>query len=425
MTKSRALGPKFDSVKQKKIKPGLDEITDVQEVNDKKKKKKRKSDDEKSQGCEHTGNISEENAQMRRSTETHEENAEICKHKSKKRKTKTCVCAEDITEKPQDSEQILDTTRGREDHTRNKKRKHKDPLVDLVRPLEDENNTQTSEVNNGKRQKKSKSGVPETNSYTNGHHEENTQKKKKKSKACVPVEDITEEPQNCEQPENMTHGPEDHTKKKKRKHKDSEENVPKSNLVNTKGARDETNTQTTEEKAEMKRKGRKSESSGDASTSLKREHSGVEDEEGTNEEEELGPEEIRVLERKMKKIRKKEENKKLREEGKSTKTENVMTNIAEKQALEYLTCWSERKEEWRFQKTRQTWLLQHMYDDVKVPDAHFELLLSYLEGLFGAARATTLQKAEALVRWEGQGKEEDTADNEKRKERARQVIQML
>ncbi|XP_051542617.1 uncharacterized protein C7orf50 homolog isoform X2 [Myxocyprinus asiaticus] len=279
------------------------------------------------------------------------------------------------------------------------------------------------------KKKKFRPGLDEITDVQDERKEEVNDKKKRKSndEACVPVEDITEEPQNCEQAENMTHGQEDHTKKKKKKgkHKDSEENVPKSNLVNTKVARDEPNTQTTEEKAEMKKKESKSESSGDVSTSLKREHSGVEGEEGANKEEELSPEEIRVLERKMKKIRKKEEKKKLREEGKSTKKEKVKTNIAEKQALEYLTCWSERKEEWKFQKTRQTWLLQHMYDDMKVPDAHFELLLSYLEGLRGAARATTLQKAEALVRWEGQGEEKNTADTDKRKERAKQIIQML
>uniref|UniRef100_A0A672KLH5 Peroxisomal 2,4-dienoyl-CoA reductase [(3E)-enoyl-CoA-producing] n=2 Tax=Sinocyclocheilus grahami TaxID=75366 RepID=A0A672KLH5_SINGR len=55
----------------------------------------------------------------------------------------------------------------------------------------------------------------------------------------------------------------------------------------------------------------------------------------------------------------------------------------------------------------------------QVTDDHFKGLLTYLEGLRGASRGITLQKAEAIVRWEGQGEEEDTADAEKKKQRAK------
>lgn len=61
----------------------------------------------------------------------------------------------------------------------------------------------------------------------------------------------------------------------------------------------------------------------------------------------------------------------------------------------------------------------------QVSDDHFEMLLSYIDGLQGMARSSTLQKAEAIVRWEGQGEEADTADAEKRQQRAKQVVQML
>ncbi|XP_072535040.1 protein cholesin [Salminus brasiliensis] len=139
----------------------------------------------------------------------------------------------------------------------------------------------------------------------------------------------------------------------------------------------------------------------------------------------LSPEEIRVLERKLKKIRRKEEKKRLKEEGKSKK-EDSKTNVAQTQALEYLTCWSQDREKWKFQKTRQVWLLQHMYDSEKVSDDHFAVLLSYVEGLQGVARETTVQKAEALVRWDGQeGPEGGAAEAQKRAHRAKEIIQML
>ncbi|XP_056125530.1 uncharacterized protein C7orf50 homolog [Rhinichthys klamathensis goyatoka] len=166
-------------------------------------------------------------------------------------------------------------------------------------------------------------------------------------------------------------------------------------------------------------------SSGDVNTSVQQEPSGVEDENGLDGEEELSPEERRVLERKLKKILNKEEKRKLKEEGKSIKPEKVKTNVAETQALEYLACWSKNREAWKFNKSRQTWLLQNMYDSVKVSDDHFEMLLPYIDGLQGLARSSTLQKAEAIVRWEGQAEEADTADAEKRQGRAKQVVQML
>ncbi|KAI7792262.1 uncharacterized protein C7orf50 homolog [Triplophysa rosa] len=216
------------------------------------------------------------------------------------------------------------------------------------------------------------------------------------------------------------------TKKKTTDNEVCEVIVPEEDLLKLQNAKRRPKKQTGEEsteKTKMKRK-RKAESSGDLEkTPLPQESDGQEDEDG---EEDLSPEEKRVLERKLKKIRKKEENKKMKDEGKSTKQEEYTTNVAEKLALEYLSCWSERIDEWKFQKTRQTWLLQNMFDRVKVPDSYFEVLLAYLEGLRGSAKEKTLQKAEALVRWEGQGEGEgDGEDAESRRNRAKLVMQQL
>lgn len=41
-----------------------------------------------------------------------------------------------------------------------------------------------------------------------------------------------------------------------------------------------------------------------------------------------------------------------------------------KMALSYLKCWKKNKEEWKFQKVRQTWLLKHMYDTSLVINAY-------------------------------------------------------
>ncbi|XP_032951529.1 uncharacterized protein C7orf50 homolog isoform X2 [Rhinolophus ferrumequinum] len=112
---------------------------------------------------------------------------------------------------------------------------------------------------------------------------------------------------------------------------------------------------------------------------------------------ELSPEEKRVLERKLKKERKKEERKRLREAGITTAQSLPAKCSGAQLALDYLCGWAQKHEKWRFQKTRQTWLLTHMYDGDKVPEEQFPTLLAYLEGLKGQARELTVQKAEALM----------------------------
>lgn len=137
----------------------------------------------------------------------------------------------------------------------------------------------------------------------------------------------------------------------------------------------------------------------------------------------LSPEERRILERKLKKERKKEAKKQLREAGVSAVRTPPAKRSGAELALDYLSGWAQKHQSWRFQKTRQTWLLLNMYDRDKVPEEHFPTLLAYLEGLQGKARELTLQKAEALMR-ELDVAGSDTALQEKAP-RLRQVLQML
>uniref|UniRef100_A0A3Q3W304 WKF domain-containing protein n=1 Tax=Mola mola TaxID=94237 RepID=A0A3Q3W304_MOLML len=139
-------------------------------------------------------------------------------------------------------------------------------------------------------------------------------------------------------------------------------------------------------------------------------------------EENLSPDERRVLERKMKKILRKEE-KRLKAEGETLVIKEASGPTAPQQALDYLTCWAENRTEWKFQKTRQTWLLQHIFDFEKIPDEKFPVLLQYLEGLRGGARNITVQKALVLVEESGQAPEDRAV--QQRAHRAREVIQLL
>ncbi|XP_069463104.1 protein cholesin [Ambystoma mexicanum] len=141
-------------------------------------------------------------------------------------------------------------------------------------------------------------------------------------------------------------------------------------------------------------------------------------------EEELTAEERRMYERKLKKERKKEEKKLVRDGHVDIKKAEPGKPSGCELALQYLTSWSQKAEGWKFQKTRQTWLLLHMYDPQKVPRNHFTVLLDYLEGLRGSARDLTMQKAEALMKEHEKTDTDDAAVLEVM-ERARQVIQLL
>ncbi|XP_077406416.1 protein cholesin [Vanacampus margaritifer] len=138
-------------------------------------------------------------------------------------------------------------------------------------------------------------------------------------------------------------------------------------------------------------------------------------------EDNLSPEERRVLERKMKKILKK----KMKAEGllPPKNKEKESGPPASQQALDYLTCWAHNRAAWKFQKTRQTWLLQNMFDSQQIEDEKFSELLQYLEGLRGGSRDTTVQKALVLVQESGQAPEDGNV--QKRAHRAKEVIQML
>ncbi|XP_047635209.1 uncharacterized protein C7orf50 homolog [Phacochoerus africanus] len=139
----------------------------------------------------------------------------------------------------------------------------------------------------------------------------------------------------------------------------------------------------------------------------------------------VSPEEQRVLDRKLKKERKKEARRLLREAGIPAAQSPPARPSGAELALDYLCGWAQKREDWRFQKTRQTWLLVHMYDRDQVSEEHFPTLLAYLEGLQGRARELTVQKAEALMQELDQAGAGAEASLLGKTQRARQVLQLL
>ncbi|KAI7816590.1 hypothetical protein BC939DRAFT_468537 [Gamsiella multidivaricata] len=79
--------------------------------------------------------------------------------------------------------------------------------------------------------------------------------------------------------------------------------------------------------------------------------------------------------------------------------------------LAYLVEWKRSKDTWKFQKLRQVWLLNHMYDDKEIPSTHWNIFLDYIHDLKGAARNSTIQDAKKIV--EAPEPEDSKEDEEK------------
>lgn len=95
---------------------------------------------------------------------------------------------------------------------------------------------------------------------------------------------------------------------------------------------------------------------------------------------------------------------------------------------EYLDTWKRRKSAWKFQKVRQVWLLQHMYDTEQVSNDTFAIMVEYLQGLKGAGRTTTLAKAETVLSEAASSEGPNSTDDDKEsvvQQRAAAVIKVL
>ncbi|KAK3089045.1 hypothetical protein FSP39_000385 [Pinctada imbricata] len=99
---------------------------------------------------------------------------------------------------------------------------------------------------------------------------------------------------------------------------------------------------------------------------------------------------------KRKEKKKKRRRKKIAKEEEDEEDDSK-EGTAQTAALEYLRLWANNKKEWKFQKVRQVWLLNNLFSNEKVQDKDFAILLSYLEGLKGKSRQTTLQMAEKIM----------------------------
>ncbi|KAJ2961257.1 hypothetical protein NQZ79_g3500 [Umbelopsis isabellina] len=81
-------------------------------------------------------------------------------------------------------------------------------------------------------------------------------------------------------------------------------------------------------------------------------------------------------------------------------------------SVEYLRAWKSDRSSWKFQKVRQTWLLSNLYDEIKIGDEDFAILLEYLQELKGKARQTTIEEATQINQQYPDNESESESDSQ-------------
>lgn len=66
-------------------------------------------------------------------------------------------------------------------------------------------------------------------------------------------------------------------------------------------------------------------------------------------------------------------------------------------SLEYLKTFCKNKDEWKFKKVLQMWILRHMWFNSKIDDKHFKYTLKYLKNLGDHAKRETIREARELM----------------------------
>ena len=83
-----------------------------------------------------------------------------------------------------------------------------------------------------------------------------------------------------------------------------------------------------------------------------------------------------------------------------------------KEAAGYLNNWKQYRQQWKFNKNTQSWLIRHMYEPDKVTKHSFAILLEYLHGLKGeGAKERIIQDATRRALRYKKNSEEDNASS--------------
>ncbi|XP_028127750.2 uncharacterized protein C7orf50 [Diabrotica virgifera virgifera] len=101
------------------------------------------------------------------------------------------------------------------------------------------------------------------------------------------------------------------------------------------------------------------------------------------------------------------------------------TLVTQENCLNYLSKWKHSRSEWKFEKLKQIWLSNNLFDSAKIPEEFWATTLEYFTQSRGFVRKVILRDALKLI--ENDKADEDNPDEEyqSKLKRARDIVQSL
>lgn len=98
----------------------------------------------------------------------------------------------------------------------------------------------------------------------------------------------------------------------------------------------------------------------------------------------------------------------------------------QKKALNYLSKWKHSRSDWKFEKLKQVWIQQNLFDSTKIPNEFWETTLEYFSGTKGHSRQVALDESLKIIETE-EGNSETLLDEDYqvKLKRARSIVQSL
>ncbi|XP_022910322.1 cholesin [Onthophagus taurus] len=101
-------------------------------------------------------------------------------------------------------------------------------------------------------------------------------------------------------------------------------------------------------------------------------------------------------------------------------------NLQQK-CLNYLSQWKHSKDTWKFEKLKQVWIQQNMFNQVKIPDEAWEIVVDYFNNSKGKIKSTVIAGALKIIEENKnvEENEDNDDDSEVMYKRARFIIQNI
>ncbi|KAG5896535.1 hypothetical protein JTB14_030740 [Gonioctena quinquepunctata] len=119
--------------------------------------------------------------------------------------------------------------------------------------------------------------------------------------------------------------------------------------------------------------------------------------------------------------------KKRKKHAKLLEEKKLKTEVTSQQtALNYLSKWKHCRSEWKFEKLKQIWLSQNMFDCSKIPNEFWDTALEYFASSRGFIRKLVLREALKVIENQEKLEEDDISEDQQVKlQRARDIVQNL